>query len=99
MGRMMNGAIAPPIDDPLSKKAVASPRSCLGNHSDTALVAAGQFPDSPAPRRNRKNPKLRRLLARGVRTEMIEYHATVRLSPRRVPILSINRPNAVCPIA
>jgi hypothetical protein len=54
----MNGATAPPIDDPLSKSAVASPRSCLGNHSETALVAAGQFADSPAPSRKRKNPKL-----------------------------------------
>src|SRR5213079_424328 len=38
----MNGAIAPPTEDPLSKKAVAKARSCLGNHSETAFVAAGQ---------------------------------------------------------
>jgi len=29
--------------EPLSKKAVASPRSRLGNHSETAFVAAGQL--------------------------------------------------------
>src|SRR2546425_1879998 len=62
----MNGAIAPPTDEPLSKSAVANPRSLLGNHSDTALVAAGQFADSPAPRRNRNKAKLRRPRAKGV---------------------------------
>ena len=55
---MSQEAIAPPTEEPLSKNAVASPRSRFGNHSETALVAAGQFPDSPAPRRKRKVAKL-----------------------------------------
>ena len=54
----MKGEIAPPSEDPLSKIAVASPRSRLGNHSDTALVAAGQLADSPAPSRKRNPEKL-----------------------------------------
>ena len=49
----------PPIDEPLSKRAVAKPRSRLGNHSETAFVAPGQLPDSPVPSsgmpRNRKS--------------------------------------------
>ena len=35
--------MAAPIDDPLSKSATAHPLSRLGNHSETALVAAGQL--------------------------------------------------------
>jgi hypothetical protein len=66
------GAIAPPMDEPLSKRDTAQPRSCLGNHSDTALVAAGQLADSPSPSRNRKMAKLRKPLASDVSIAMIE---------------------------
>src|SRR5213593_1818299 len=41
----MNGATAPPIEEPLSKRAVANARSRFGNHSETAFVAAGQLAD------------------------------------------------------
>src|SRR6185503_5194579 len=58
-----NGAMAPPIDEPLSNRATAQPRSRFGNHSETALVAAGQFADSPAPSRKRKAAKLRKPIA------------------------------------
>ena len=92
-----NGAIAPPMDDPLSKSAVANPRSLFGNHSDTALVAAGQFADSPAPSRNRKKAKLCKPRASGVSIDTTEYAATVRVIPRRVPTRSIRRPQTVCP--
>ena len=54
----MKGATAPPIEEPLSKKAVAKARSRFGNHSETAFVAPGQFADSPAPKKNRKVAKL-----------------------------------------
>jgi hypothetical protein len=47
----INGAIAPPIELPLSNSPVARARRRFGNHSPTTLVAAGQFPDSPAPSR------------------------------------------------
>ena len=49
----MKGATAPPMEEPLSNKAVAKARLLLGNHSETAFVAAGQFADSPAPSRKR----------------------------------------------
>ena len=41
------------MPDPLSKIATAMPRSLAGNHSETALVAAGQLPASPMPSINR----------------------------------------------
>src|SRR6267143_2817366 len=97
MGRMRKGATAPPIEDPLSKMAVASPRSRFGNHSETALLAPGQLADSPAPSRKRKKAKLKRPLAREVKRETVEYQMTLRVRPRRVPTRSISRPHRVCP--
>ena len=90
--------MAPPIEEPLSNSAVASPRSCFGNHSETALVAAGQFADSPAPSKKRNPAKLYRPLANEVAIETIEYQATVTVNPRRVPMRSITLPKTVCPI-
>src|SRR3954471_13235213 len=55
--RTMNGATAPPRAEPLSNIATAQARSFAGNHSATALVAAGQLQASPAPSRNRKARK------------------------------------------
>src|SRR5215469_8306605 len=98
MGRTTSGAIAPPTDEPLSKKAVASPRSCFGNHSETALVAAGQLADSDAPSKKRKPQKLKKPLAAAVATDTSEYETTLRLSPRRVPSRSISLPRTVWPI-
>src|ERR1700674_4945035 len=84
-GRIRNGATAPPTDDPLSYNAAASPRSRFGNHSDTALLAPGQFADSPAPSRNRIAAKLPMPLASEVSSDTIEYHVTLSVSPSRVP--------------
>src|SRR5947207_15964248 len=80
-----SGAIAPPIEEPLSKRATAQPRSRFGNHSETALVAAGQFADSPAPSRKRKKAKLFSPTAKEVSIAAIEYQITVTVSPLRVP--------------
>src|SRR6266576_2301940 len=91
------GAIAPPIEEPLSKRATAQPRSRFGNHSETAFVAAGQFADSPAPRRKRKKAKLRSPTAIEVTIEAREYQITVIVRPLRVPMRSIRRPETVCP--
>src|SRR5882724_2621055 len=96
-GRIRKGATAPPTNKPLSYNAAASPRSRLGNHSETALLAPGQLADSPAPRRKRKKAKLEKPLAREVRTETMEYHVTLMVKPRRLPTRSISRPHTVCP--
>src|SRR2546430_15842126 len=85
------------MDDPLSKSAAASARSRFGNHSDTAFVAPGQFADSPTPRRNRTKAKLERPRAKEVQIDATEYQMTDRVSPRRVPTLSMNRPQIDCP--
>src|SRR2546427_13165094 len=77
----------------LSNSATAKARSRLGNHSDTALVAAGQFADSPTPSRNRNAQKLRRPPAREVNMATAEYQSTENVSPRRVPTWSISRPH------
>ena len=88
--------MAAPIDEPLSKRATAQPRSRRGNHSDTAFVAAGQFAASPAPSRKRKPQKLSRPLESDVRIAATEYQMTARLRPLRVPSRSTSRPETVC---
>src|SRR5260370_42694297 len=98
-GKIRNGAMAPPTDEPLSYNAAASPRSRSGNHSETALQAPGQLADSPAPSRKRNRAKLEMPLASEVKRETIEYQVTLMVSPRRVPTRSISRPHTPCPIA
>src|SRR5271156_6669459 len=98
MGKIRKGAMAPPTEEPLSYNAAASPRSRLGNHSETALLAPGQFADSPAPRRKRNTAKLVRPFASEVNSETIEYHVTLMVNPRLVPTRSIWRPQTVCPM-
>src|SRR5450631_1336666 len=97
MGNTRKGAMAPPIDDPLSNSAAAKARSRLGNHSDTALVAPGQFADSPAPRRNRTVAKLKNPIAKELQIEATEYPITESVRPRRVPIRSMALPQIACP--
>src|SRR5438552_6860138 len=50
------GASADPIDEPALKMPTPRARWLAGNHSATALAAAGQFPGSPSPSRNRHAP-------------------------------------------
>ena len=93
------GATAAPIDEPLSKSATAQPRSRRGNHSDTALVAAGQLAASPAPSRKRKAQKLFRPTAAEVAMAASEYQVTASDRPLRVPRRSITRPDTACSTA
>ena len=72
IARTSAGAMAAPIDEPLSKIATAHPLSRRGNHSATALVAPGQFADSAAPSRNRNAAKLRSPVASDVSTAIVE---------------------------
>ena len=89
--------MAPPMDEPLSNSATAQPRSRLGNHSATALVAAGQLADSPAPSKKRKPAKLRNPVASEVNMAATEYQITASVNPRRVPTRSSQRPLMVWP--
>src|SRR5580704_1860559 len=52
----MKGARMAPTPAPELKMPVASARSFGGNHSAVALIAAGKFPLSPRPRKNRATP-------------------------------------------
>ena len=52
-----SGARIAPTPAPELKMPVASARSFGGNHSAVALIAAGKFPLSPRPRKNRAIPK------------------------------------------
>src|ERR1700710_2714132 len=51
-GAMRAEALAPELKSP-----TALPRSWVGNHSLTALMAAGKLPDSPRPRKMRAMQK------------------------------------------
>src|SRR5579863_1729165 len=53
----MAGARMAPTLAPELKMPVASERSLGGNHSATALMAAGKLPLSPRPRKKRATPK------------------------------------------
>ena len=87
-----SGATAAPTDDPLSNSATARLRSALGNHAPTALVAAGQFADSPAPSRNRNVHRDRNPVASGDSMAASEYQATLSESALRTPSQSTTRP-------
>src|ERR1700730_3643783 len=89
----ITGATAPPTAEPLSKIATAIPRSDSGNHSETALVAPGQFAPSPAPSRNRNAAKLLRPTAAEVAIATTEYQSTASDSPRLVPNRSRRGPD------
>src|SRR4051812_23606583 len=97
MNKTMNGETAPPIEEPLSKNAVASARSFFGNHSETALVAAGQFADSPSPSRKRHARKVPKPCAAEVTIDTMEYQRTLTVNPRLVPMRSRIQPNVACP--
>src|SRR5205823_9726404 len=79
-----------------SNNATAHPRSDFGNHSETVLVAPGQFAASPEPSRNRNNMKLLSPTASDVMAAATEYQLTASSRPRRVPNQSSTRPATVC---
>ena len=51
------GAMSAEAFEPELKRPTALPRSSVGNHSLTALMAAGKLPDSPRPRKVRAMKK------------------------------------------
>src|SRR4051812_29658355 len=87
-----NAASAPPMLDPLSKMATASPRSCGGKHSATALLAPGQLKPSPIPSRNRRALKVDTEFAKLVVKLTRDHHTTAIERPSRVPAISRKMP-------
>jgi len=90
------GAISAPVLDPALKIPIALPRSFAGNHSDIALVAAGQLPASPTPRRKRKTARLRTPRAKRWTKVAADHHTNMTANPHFVPIESRNAPDAAC---
>src|ERR1700733_174154 len=81
-------ANAPPTLEPLSNMATARPRSSLGNHSATVLLAPGQLKPSPMPSRKRKAAKVKTVEAKPVNMLISDQKTTASASPRRVPTIS-----------
>src|SRR3954466_8814146 len=88
----MNGASAPPIGEPLSKRATAQPLSRRGNHSETALVAPGQLAASPAPSMFANSAKDLRPTASEVSIAATEYLSTATDRTSSVPTRSSHLP-------
>src|ERR1700677_747322 len=89
---MRMGAMKAEALEPELKRPVARARSSEGNHSVTALMAAGKFPDSPRPSRARAMQKPATLATREV---LMEAHPQRRMAmayPVLVPSLSMMRP-------
>src|SRR5271157_349828 len=86
------GAMNPPMLEPLSKMATASPRSRAGNHSATVLLAPGQLQPSPMPSRNRKMLKEKTDLASDGSMLATDHQIMARVRPSRVPMRSMSTP-------
>ena len=90
------GAINPPSDEPLSKIATASPRSRVGNHSETTFVEAGQLPASPIPSRKRRIRNDQRPPAKACSRPAIDHQERKTAIPVRAPIRSTTAPETIC---
>ena len=95
----IHGASAPPIEDPLSKRATAHPDSRRGNHSETGLGRARPVAGFAETQRKPESGEASEPVAIDVAIAATEYHSTDRLRPARVPRRSMTRPAIVCPIA
>jgi hypothetical protein len=86
------GATIAPTLVPALNRLVAKARSRFGNHSATALIAAGKLPPSPSPRamRARKNP--RTLPTRACPRAAILQAKMDTAYPTLLPNLSTNQP-------
>jgi hypothetical protein len=86
------GATTAPTAVPALMMPIASERSRAGNHSETALVAAGNPPPSPTPRRKRLTISDRKPVARPWLAEAIDQPIITISRPRRVPSRSTRAP-------
>ena len=88
---VMNDTMTPTFVPELNSP-VASARSRCGNHCPMALIDAGKFPASAAPRKNRAtaNPTVPR--ARAVTIDITDHATSAIASPNFTPMVSITRP-------
>src|SRR5690242_12680446 len=93
------GAITAPTAVPALMIPMAVERSRVGNHSATALVAAGNPPPSPAPRSRRLADSMTKLVASPWLAHASDHHTMIQTNPARVPSVSISLPPAAYMIA
>ena len=93
-----SGVKTAPIFAPELNIPVASARSLRGNHSVTALTAAGELPASPNPSAKRATPNPITLWASPCAAQAALQRATDNEYPARAPSRSMSEPNASNPI-
>ena len=86
------GAITAPMAVPALIMPIAVERSRAGNHSATALVAAGKPPPSPTPSRKRLSASDPKPLASPWPAHASDQQIMMRTKPRRVPSQSMSAP-------
>ena len=88
------GAITPPTAVPALMMPIAVDRSCAGNHSATARVAAGNPPPSPMPSSRRLTASMPILVASPWLAHASDQNTMISSSPALVPSTSISLPPA-----
>ena len=71
---------------------IAVARSRAGNHSATALVAAGKPPPSPMPNRKRLAASIPNPVAKPWLAQANDHQIMINRKPRRVPTASTSLP-------
>src|ERR1051325_11403775 len=92
-------AVAEPIEDPALKIPTPNARCRAENHSDMAFAAAGQFPGSPKPNKNRQSPKVHVFHAAACKIAATDQRAIKHENPRFVPRRSTMYPEPAYMIA
>ena len=92
MAAISGGARMPPTAVPALMMPMAVERSRTGNHSATALVAAGNPPPSPTPSNNLLAASMAKLAANPWLAQARDQNTMIDRNPRRVPNASISLP-------
>ena len=88
---VMNDTITPTFVPELNKP-VASARSRCGNHWPIALIDAGKFPASAAPRKKRATAKPIVPRASAVSIDIVDHATSAMARPVFTPSVSMTRP-------
>src|SRR3954468_5463535 len=81
-------ARADPMRDPLSKSALARPRSLRGNQTEATFAHEGYAPASPMPSRSRHPKKVATPRAAAVSAVKMDHQTTAASGAIRAPTLS-----------
>src|SRR5213080_1756228 len=86
------GANAPPRRPLIQTIPCPKPRSTVGIHRESTLVALGYVPASPAPKRNRTVSRVAKWCTRPVRVVNADHQRTILVMTLRGPIVSPSQP-------